>query len=260
MKIPIIKPYLDKKEDVLLLKKFLKANNLYGAESWISGFSGYVCELLIVYYGTFKNMIKQVSKWKGKVYIDIRNYYTSPSEALQYIREAKNSSLLIIDPVLKYRNVAAGVSESSYEKFVKLCRLFLKKPSIDFFKKDILFDKIKDKVLKFKVKSKDKIYLSKLRSKLDIVFKEMNKYGFKCEYGLTKNFYWFLIKKNKLPKKYTHWGPKIDIKEGAKYFKIKWGKKVKEKNGRLYVILEREFTQAKEYLIYLLRKYVNQYL
>jgi len=51
--------YLQKKlkkkqaNEVRLLKKFLKNHNLYGADAKTQGFSGYLCELLIINYKTF---------------------------------------------------------------------------------------------------------------------------------------------------------------------------------------------------------------
>ncbi|WP_290900118.1 nucleotidyltransferase domain-containing protein, partial [Ferroglobus sp.] len=47
-----------KENDVRLLKRFLKASNLYGAEYKVRGFSGYLCELLIVFYGSFENLVR----------------------------------------------------------------------------------------------------------------------------------------------------------------------------------------------------------
>ena len=41
------------RDDIRLAKRFCKVNKLYGAESYIRGFSGYALELLISYYGGF---------------------------------------------------------------------------------------------------------------------------------------------------------------------------------------------------------------
>jgi tRNA nucleotidyltransferase (CCA-adding enzyme) len=50
--------------EVRLLKKFLKANNIYGADAKTLGFSGYVCELLIIKYKSFVNLLKAAKKWQ----------------------------------------------------------------------------------------------------------------------------------------------------------------------------------------------------
>ncbi len=45
-------------KEIALAKSFAKANNVYGAESYIQGLSGYAIECLIIYYKSFKNMAK----------------------------------------------------------------------------------------------------------------------------------------------------------------------------------------------------------
>jgi tRNA nucleotidyltransferase (CCA-adding enzyme) len=42
-------------DDVRLLKKFMQGIKVYGAEIKTGGFSGYLCELLILHYGSFAN-------------------------------------------------------------------------------------------------------------------------------------------------------------------------------------------------------------
>src|SRR5207248_3084550 len=45
-------------KEILLAKAFLKAQEVYGAESWIHGFSGYSIECLIIYYKSLDKMLK----------------------------------------------------------------------------------------------------------------------------------------------------------------------------------------------------------
>ena len=52
------------KNDVRLFKQFLKGINCYGAEAEIEGFSGYLCEILILKYGSFRNIISNAKDWK----------------------------------------------------------------------------------------------------------------------------------------------------------------------------------------------------
>jgi tRNA nucleotidyltransferase (CCA-adding enzyme) len=44
--------------EVRLLKKFMKGTGVYGAEIKIGGFSGYLCELLILKYRSFAQTIE----------------------------------------------------------------------------------------------------------------------------------------------------------------------------------------------------------
>ena len=46
------------RNEVLLLKKFLKTIGVYRNEVGAIGFNGYLCELLILYYGNFQNTIQ----------------------------------------------------------------------------------------------------------------------------------------------------------------------------------------------------------
>jgi tRNA nucleotidyltransferase (CCA-adding enzyme) len=118
------------KNEVRLLKQFLKGTKVYGADQKTHGFSGYLCELLVLYYGDFESVLKAVSAWKVPIALDLdKNNYSKFSEPL-----------IFIDPVDSNRNVAAAVSQTVLEKFVLKAREYLKKPSIDFFfpaKRDI---------------------------------------------------------------------------------------------------------------------------
>jgi len=119
--------------DVLLLKAFLKANSLYGAEIKIKGFSGYLCELLIIRYGSFPQLVRQASRWDEKkpIFIDVKGYHTG-KQAISDAHE-RLGGFAVIDPTDKNRNVAAALSRENLKVFIALCKSFLKKPSAVFF-------------------------------------------------------------------------------------------------------------------------------
>lgn len=125
-----IKSVLDskKKDEVRLLKQFMKGIEVYGAELRIGGFSGYLCELLIVKYESVENAISAAASWGDRAVVDTRGHYEN-GLAL----EAFDSPLIVIDPVDRRRNVAAAVTAKSYSTFVSASRRFMKDPSIDFF-------------------------------------------------------------------------------------------------------------------------------
>ncbi|WP_326480561.1 CCA tRNA nucleotidyltransferase [Methanococcus voltae] len=52
-------------DDVIVLKRFLKGIGLYGSDLKTAGFSGYLCELLIYYYGGFINLLNSAKTWKA---------------------------------------------------------------------------------------------------------------------------------------------------------------------------------------------------
>ncbi|MEM4638151.1 MAG: nucleotidyltransferase domain-containing protein, partial [Candidatus Woesearchaeota archaeon] len=45
-------------DEIRVAKQFCKANNVYGAESYIRGFSGHILDIMIIYYGSFISMVK----------------------------------------------------------------------------------------------------------------------------------------------------------------------------------------------------------
>ena len=61
--------------EVRLLKKFMQGIDVYGAEIMIGGFSGYLCELLIIEYGSFAATIRTFAQYNQRVEIDIEKFY-----------------------------------------------------------------------------------------------------------------------------------------------------------------------------------------
>ena len=109
------------KDDVRLLKQFLKSSGVYGAEIAKQGFSGYVAEVLVWNFGGFENVIKKISKIKlGDIIGKASKKFETP--------------IVITDPIDSNRNLAAAISTENIGKFVLSCRAFLKKPSQSFFK------------------------------------------------------------------------------------------------------------------------------
>jgi len=115
--------------DVRLLKQFMKSIGVYGSDMKTLGFSGYLCELLIIKYGSFKNLVKKASEWKPGVFIDLENHSTIKNIA-EYFR---NQPLIVIDPTDPKRNVAAAVSPENFIIFVNACKRFLENPNKDMF-------------------------------------------------------------------------------------------------------------------------------
>jgi tRNA nucleotidyltransferase (CCA-adding enzyme) len=119
-------------DDVLLLKQFLRANSLYGAEIKVEGFSGYLCELLIIRYGGFLKLLRGASKWKQPVFIDLKGHHKGKKAQTEAMKRFA-SGFVVVDPTDGNRNVAAAVSDANARRFVSLSKAFLKKPSEPFF-------------------------------------------------------------------------------------------------------------------------------
>jgi len=130
--------YVEKKlspklsDDVRLLKQFLTANGIYGADAKTEGFSGYVCELLIINYRNFLNALKAVTSWQLSEVIDIEEYY-SRKDFSKLRKDFKEQVLIIIDPTDKNRNTAAAISTQNFFKFKRIAKEFLEKPTNELF-------------------------------------------------------------------------------------------------------------------------------
>ena len=198
------------KKDVITLKAFCKANNCYGSETYMHGFSGYSLEVMIKEFGSFRTLMEAVNSWKPPVSI---------GKALN-----KNSSPIFLpDPTNIKRNICASVNEENLSKFVLSMKRFYLSPSFDFFIKK----SIKEKALKevkargtklfvftTKIIGPKDIFLSKYVKNLDKLIKELKAedieiYSFDVDFT-EKSASLFLQVKN-IPKTKTRtvYGPEV---------------------------------------------------
>lgn len=110
-------------DEVLLLKQFMKAGGVYGSDQMTEGFAGYLCELLVLKYGSFEDVLAAASRWRPGNVIDLEGHATKRFE----------EPLVVVDPVDPNRNVSASVSLSKMMAFVELARGYIAGPSMDFF-------------------------------------------------------------------------------------------------------------------------------
>lgn len=131
-------------DDIRLAKAFCHAQNCYGAESYIGGFSGYALEVLVCYFGSFMKFL--IGAQKENI-IDPNKYFKNKNEIMRELNQSKlQSPIILIDPTYKYRNVCAGLTKETFELFIKSSKEFLKSPSKEFFdKKEFSLQDFKDK-------------------------------------------------------------------------------------------------------------------
>ncbi|MBS3816687.1 MAG: CCA tRNA nucleotidyltransferase [Candidatus Thermoplasmatota archaeon] len=112
----------EQRDEAILLKAYLKGIDAYGAEAKVWGFSGYLCELLILHYGSFENVLKNAKDWR-------------PKKILEMVEGERSfeDPLVVIDPVDPERNVASPVSLEKFALFVLSSKMFLKEPKLRFF-------------------------------------------------------------------------------------------------------------------------------
>ncbi|MEM2175390.1 MAG: CCA tRNA nucleotidyltransferase, partial [Candidatus Micrarchaeia archaeon] len=254
--------------EVRLLKQFLKGIGIYGAEGKVMGFSGYLCELLILKFGSFLNLLSSCEKWKNPCF-DIEHGMSETEMKEKF----KNSAMVFVDPVDKNRNVAAAVSNTSLSIFIYSARQFLRNPSEKFFfpvKK-----KVNKKWMNKQLKLRDsKIYLLEFEKPQiveDILWPQIYKLSSKIsEYSKMFNFSVFDIypfEKNgkigmiieyeihSLPKMVKIYGPPIYMTESVERFieKNKVTEPVWIENDKILAIGKRKFVSAKDLLQYLLK-------
>jgi len=83
-------------DEVRLLKGFMIACGVYGAEIKVRGFSGYLTELLVISYGGFLEVLKKAAEWRPPVILDLEGYYRSREELIEF--EEQYAFLILIRP------------------------------------------------------------------------------------------------------------------------------------------------------------------
>ncbi len=115
-------------DDCRLLKVFAKAAGCYGADVKTQGFSGYLCELIVINYGSFMQAVNFIGKWTSGIVLDMEKKWMGEKAFEKF-----HAPLILVDPVDMNRNVAAAVSPESFFKLVHAAAEFSAKPSATFF-------------------------------------------------------------------------------------------------------------------------------
>ena len=132
--------------DIKILKKFLKGIGVYGSDLKTKGFSGYLCELLIIYYGGFLNLLNATQNWKIGEKIILEDLFKLHNLNNDYqFMDFPKQPLIVYDPTDINRNVAAALSNENFCKFIYYSYLFLNSPNIKYFNNN------------FSVKEKEKL-------------------------------------------------------------------------------------------------------
>ena len=195
------------RNEVRILKTFLKLTKIYGAEIAKQGFSGYVSEVLILNFGSFENVIKSIAKIQHK-------------QIIGKTSKIFETSIIIIDPIDSNRNLAAAISEENIGKFILACRSFQNKPALHFFKPKKIrsaknnWENILVVKFNFKTRSPDIIWGQIKRATTSLVT-QLELGGFNVlrskSYSDEQNeaYLFFLLESTKIPKNYTKNGPEF---------------------------------------------------
>ncbi len=256
------------RNEVRLLKQFCKANGVYGAESHIGGFSGYVIELIILKFKSFLKFLEYIEKLRGNMFLDLEGYYDTYEDAVEALNiNEETTPVIVVDPVLPTRNAAGGIRKSTFEKFILCARLFLRKPSMKFFKiKEKTINDIKNlaekrghSIYTYKLEpGKPDVFFAKLRKQLEIIKYKLEKEDFVVyDYGfLNDGTIYFEFEIDKLPPTKRVIGPPVNIE--AKHFDAFLKKKFVHGpyvfNGFICVDVERKYTRVKNLLNELIKE------
>ena len=261
------------KDEIRLAKQFCKAHSLYGAESHIMGFSGYVLEILVVFYGSFEKLLRASLTWKEKEVIDVEHYYQK-KEALFHLNQSKlQSPLVVIDPVDKLRNAAAALSLKKLNIFKQKARDYLKKPNADFFliKKVIKEELEKEALAKkwhlvfIKVKplsGKEDVVGAKLLKVFQFLEVQLESFGVKKGgwdfQRRGDGIFYFMLEKKELPKEFIQQGPPLTLTEYVFAFKKKY-KETFENQGKIFAKVKRKMFRLEDNVLMLLKdSYVEE--
>ena len=248
-------------DDVLLLKRFTKAGGIYGSDQMTEGFSGYLCELLVLHYGGFAPLLHAAAAWKPHVLIDIEKHGAKEFD----------EPLIVIDPVDPRRNVAASVSLDRMAEFVDLARGYVASPSEEFFARPLERCILKKELAILIAQRKTFVYaitfptppfipevvVPQLRRSLLAIRELIDRDGFCVHHAdftmqPEQCIFLFELLVGELPGVRRHLGPPIWNRENADKFREKHlaerttGPYIRD--GRYEMEVPREFTTAKSLL------------
>ncbi len=252
------------RDQILLTKLFFKAQKVYGAESYMNGFSGHVVDLLTVYYGSFKALLENIEKWQEK---ELINMTPHPVNMNALNPDKLQSAIIIIDPVQPERNAAAAVSFEQFYTIKNQATALLAKPSIDFFKRKSITKTDIAKIKKDATKKDAACIIMKAlptHGKLDTIGTKIFKSFEFMKEELERNEFhteesgwdweeeqekpallWLVIKEKKLSAITEQQGPPLKLQQDVKAFRAKH-KDTFFKGERLYAKIKRKYQKPEE--------------
>ena len=261
------------KDEIRLAKQFCKAQGVYGAESYINGFSGYVLEILVIYYGGFEKLLKASAKWKLKDVIDIEKYYKGKNVLFELNKSKLQSAVIVIDPVDKVRNASAALGVEKCKIFQQKAKEYLLKPEENFFVvQKVTFEGLQKEAILQKLalvyiecegqEGKEDVVGTKLLKVFEFLREELGKFivvksGWQWRMG-ERGIFYFLLKLNKIDDEEIIKGPPLRLASFVLEFKKKHRVCFEEK-GVMYAREKVEFTGVEEFVKDLLKKkYVEE--
>ncbi len=139
----------EQRDEVRLLKQFLRNFSLYGAEVRVGGFSGYLCELLVLKLGSFRETLRFFANASPPIRLAMttkelkyaQNFEPRKGQKEQQAVEGRGTKttpnlsppFIFVDPVDHNRNVASPVRAETLSKLILAARSYIKRPSMEHF-------------------------------------------------------------------------------------------------------------------------------
>jgi len=249
----------EKKNEVRLLKKFLRGVDIYGAEIAKEGFGGYVAEVLIYHYDSFIKVLEAAANFtQGQI-------IGNPTKKFE-------TALILIDPIDSNRNLGTAISAQNFGRLILAARAYLKKPSLEFFNGKKFLPNTKNLkntiVIKFNYKwrSPDIIWgqakrgATALSGQLELGgFQVLRKSAMTDEKSEAAML--FLLHSPVIEKFMVKNGPDVFRKLETENFILRNSKNKLtwiDDDGRILSLQEREFYDAKKFLQSLLKKNLSK--
>lgn len=239
---------VDQKRDLREWKAWCKGVGVYGAETKIGGFSGYLLEVVLAKLGSLQHALEWLAKGDAT-----RIHFGNDAV------EDKVSHWVVVDPVDPTRNCAAAVTKETFAVAGKAAKAYLESPTKRFFEP---VSPTRDG-LEATLASQDATWigltLQPETDRLDIVFPQFQRAGRLLRDGFERHGFPVLrhnvdeidgtvvmqwVTKNvQPPQTRLQKGPRADKEDNVKKFKAKWQPhadrigEFEEENGNLQVLL-----------------------
>ena len=248
------------RSETRLLKLFMKSLEIYGAEIKIKGFSGYVCEVLILKYKKFTSVLEAASDFSKDEIIK----WDKKSDILNINNK---TNLTILDPIDNKRNLGAAISNKSISKFIIASRLFLNKPDKKYFQLDKKVKTTKSTnntitiLFAYKDKPIDTLWglINRTLNHLRIQLEKMSFSILKHSAAIDEKgncALIFLFKELYIPEQEIKIGPEVYMKESLEKFLSKNNKNNQliwiGEDSKINVLQKRDYTYAKNFIRHLL--------
>ncbi len=263
-----VQEHLDEttRDQVRLAKQWCKGVDVYGAETRIGGFSGYLLEVLVHHHGDFAGLRSWAESGCHPRRISLADDSVNDDV----------SPLVVVDPVDPTRNCAAAVTAEALERIQVAAKAYREQPSKQFFHPlpaRAATEEELDQSLQAQNATWMGLVLAPQTDRLDIVFPQfqraariasesLERAGFPVRrmqvdgFGDDRNvgMQWVLDDAT-LPATKTHTGPRADQEPNASRFREKWdhhpdatGPVEVNADGRLEVVVHVRERRAHEWL------------